>query len=206
MAVESGLDVATHAIGDEANRLVLDAFGTMRAEGHDNILRIEHAQHLRLDDVPRFRELGVIASMQPSHCTADLELADEIIGDRPLASYAWRTMLDAGAALAFGSDAPVEDPNPFYGLHAAVTRQRADGMPPGGWRPEERITLDEAVRAHTVGAYEAVGRTDVGRLTVGQLADFIAVDRDLWSVEPSAIRDTQVLQTWVGGQLTHQRD
>ncbi|HEU5144262.1 MAG TPA: amidohydrolase [Dermatophilaceae bacterium] len=205
MALEAGLDVATHAIGDEANRLVLDAFGTMRAEGFDNILRIEHAQHLRLEDVPRFRELRVIASMQPSHCTADLELADEIIGDRPLASYAWRTVLDAGAALAFGSDAPVEDPNPFYGLHAAVTRQRADGVPPGGWRPEERITLDEAVRAHTVGAYEAVGRTDVGRLAVGQLADFIAVDRDLWSVEPAAIRDAQVLQTVVGGEVVFTR-
>lgn len=206
MSVEAGLDVATHAIGDEANRLVLDAFAAIRAEGHHNILRIEHAQHLRLDDIPRFRELGVIASMQPSHCTADLELVDEIIGDRPLATYAWRSLLDAGTALAFGSDAPVEDPNPFYGLHAAATRQRADGLPPGGWRPSERISLDEAVHAHTVGAYEAVGRTDVGRLAVGQLADFIAVDRDLWSVDPAEIRDTQVLQTWVGGDLVFERD
>jgi predicted amidohydrolase YtcJ len=209
MSLTAGLDVATHAIGDEANRLVLDAFGTMRAEGHQGILRIEHAQHVRLEDVPRFRDLGVIASMQPSHCTADLELADQIIGERPLASYAWRTLLDAGAVLAFGSDAPVEDPNPFYGLHAAVTRQRADGVPPGGWRPEERTTLEEAVHAFTVGAYEAVGRTDVGRLAVGQLADLIAVDRDLWALEasdPAAIRDAQVLQTWVGGELVWERD
>ncbi|EWT02848.1 amidohydrolase [Intrasporangium oryzae NRRL B-24470] len=205
MSLEAGLDVCTHAIGDEANRLVLDAFATMRGEGHKGILRIEHAQHVRLDDVPRFRELDVIASMQPSHCTADLELADAIIGDRPLASYAWRTLLDAGARLAFGSDAPVEDPNPFFGLHAAVTRQRADGFPPGGWRPDERISLDEAVHAHTVGAHEAVGRTDVGRLAVGQLADLVCLDRDLWSVEPDAIRDTQVLQTWVGGELAFER-
>lgn len=205
MSVEAGLDVATHAIGDEANRLVLDAFGTMRAEGHHNILRIEHAQHLRLEDVPRFRELGVIASMQPSHCPADLELVDGIIGDRPLATYAWRTLLDAGTALAFGSDAPVEDPSPFHGLHAAVTRQRADGSPPGGWHPSERISLDEAVYAYTVGSYEAVGRTDVGRLAVGQLADLIAVDRDLWSVEPAEIRDTVVLRTVVGGRVAFAR-
>jgi hypothetical protein len=132
-----------------------------------------------------------------------------MLGDRPVATYAWRTLLDRGAVLAFGSDAPVEDPNPFYGLHAAVTRRRVDGLPPGGWHPEERITLDEAVHAFTVGAYEAVGRTDVGRLAVGQLADFIAVDRDLWALEqsdPMAIHDTQVLQTWVGGELAFERD
>jgi predicted amidohydrolase YtcJ len=208
MALQAGLDVATHAIGDEANRLVLDAFGTMRAEGHRGILRIEHAQHLRPEDLSRFRDLGVIASMQPSHCTADLELVDSMLGDRPVETYAWRTLLDRGAVLAFGSDAPVEDPNPFYGLHAAVTRRRADGVPAGGWHPEERITLDEAVHAFTVGAYEAVGRADAGRLAVGQLADFIAVDRDLWALEqsdPMAIRDAQVLQTWVGGELAFER-
>ena len=123
--------------------------------------------------------------MQPTHCTADLELADEIIGPRRLASYAWRSFLDARVRVAFGSDAPVEDPNPFFGLHAAVTRQRADGQPIGGWRPEERVTLDEAVHAFTVAAHESVGRTDVGRLVPGQLADLVAVDRDLWSLEES---------------------
>ena len=208
LAVRSGLDVCTHAIGDEANRLVLDSFAAVRADGHDSLLRIEHAQHVRPVDIPRFRALDVIASMQPTHCTADLELADQIIGPRRLASYAWRSFLDAGVRLAFGSDAPVEDPNPFYGLHAAVTRQRADGSPLGGWRPEERITLDEAVHAHTVGAHEAVGRTDVGRLLPGQLADLVVVDRDPWELEESApaeIRDTVVLQTWVGGELAHER-
>jgi predicted amidohydrolase YtcJ len=208
LAVRSGLDVCTHAIGDEANRLVLNSFEAVRAEGHDNLLRVEHAQHVLPVDIPRFRTLDVIASMQPSHCTADLELADQIIGPRRLASYAWRSFLDAGVRLAFGSDAPVEDPNPFYGLHAAVTRQRADGTPFGGWRPEERITLDEAVHAHTVGAHEAVGRTDVGRLVAGQLADLVVVDRDLWALEESApaeIRDTMVLQTWIGGALAHER-
>jgi len=209
MCLEGGLDVATHAIGDEANRLVLDAFSVMREEGLDGRLRIEHAQHVRPVDLPRFRSLGVIASMQPSHCTADLELADEIIGPRRLASYAWRSFLNAGVQVAFGSDAPVEDPNPFFGLHAAITRRRADGHPLGGWRPDERITLDEAVRAYTVGAHEAVGRTDVGRLAPGQLADLVCIDRDLWELEQSdamAIRDTQVLQTWVGGELAFERD
>ncbi len=208
LAARSNLDVITHAIGDEANRLVLDTFEAVRAESPDTLLRIEHAQHVRPVDIPRFRALDVVASMQPSHCTADLELADEIIGPRRLASYAWRSFLDAGVRVAFGSDAPVEDPNPFYGLHAAVTRQRPDGQPLGGWRPEERITLTEAVHAFTVAAHESVGRTDVGRLVPGQLADLVAVDRDLWALEessPSEIRDTVVLQTWVGGHLAYQR-
>ena len=209
LAARSGLDVVTHAIGDEANRLVLDSFTAVRAEGLEVLLRIEHAQHVLPVDVPRFRALDVVASMQPSHCTADLELADQIIGPRRLASYAWRSFLDEGVRVAFGSDAPVEDPNPFYGLHAAVTRQRPDGSPVGGWRPEERITLDEAVHAYTVVAHASVGRTDVGRLVPGQLADLVAVDRDLWALEessPSEIRDTVVLQTWVGGELAFARD
>ncbi|HKX65968.1 MAG TPA: amidohydrolase [Intrasporangium sp.] len=209
ICLEAGLDVITHAIGDEANRLVLDAFQAMREEGHHGLLRIEHAQHVRPVDIPRFRSLDVVASMQPSHCTADLELADDIIGPRRLASYAWRSFLDAGVRVAFGSDAPVEDPNPFLGLHAAVTRRRADGHPIGGWHPEERITLDEAVHAHTVVAHESVGRDDVGRLSPGQLADLVCVDRDIWELEstdPMAIRETQVLQTWVGGALAFEQD
>ncbi len=208
MSLEAGLNVATHAIGDEANRLVLDAYAEMRAEGHPGILRIEHAQHVRPVDVPRFRALDVIASMQPTHCTSDIDLVEQMLGPRRLATYAWRTFLDAGVQLAFGSDAPVEDPNPFLALHAAVTRQRADGSPVGGWRPEERVTLDEAVHAHTVAAHEAVGRTDVGRLQPGQLADFVCIDRDLWALEhsdPGAIRDTEVLATWIGAELAFER-
>jgi predicted amidohydrolase YtcJ len=142
--------------------------------------------------------------MQPTHCTTDLEVVDAVIGPRPLRSYAWRTMLDAGVTVAFGSDAPVEEPNPFHTLHAAVTRQRGDGFPPGGWQPDERITLPEALHAHTVAAWEAAGRCDVGRLAPGQLADFVCVDRDLFALEhsdPAGIRDTVVEQTWVGGEL-----
>lgn len=203
MAVEAGLDVATHAIGDAANRLVLDAYGVMREEGHTGILRIEHAQHVLPVDIPRFRTLDVIASMQPAHCTADIDLVEKMIGPRRVATHAWRTMLGAAVRLALGSDAPVEEPNPFHALHAAVTRQRANGSPLGGWHPEERITLDQAVHAHTVGAHEAAGRTDVGRLIPGQLADFVSLDRDPWSLEhsdPGGIRDTRVLATWVGGE------
>ncbi|MEO6998985.1 MAG: amidohydrolase family protein, partial [Terracoccus sp.] len=203
--LEAGLDVCTHAIGDQANRLVLDAFAVMRDEGQTGILRIEHAQHLRPHDVARFRALQVIASVQPSHCTSDLEMVDHLLGERPVLSYAFRTLLDAGVRLAFGSDAPVEEPNPFHGVHAAVTRQREGGVPPGGWHPDEQLTLDEAMHAHTVGAHEAVGRTDVGRLVPGQLADLVCLDRDLWSVDPADLRDTQVLQTMIGGEVVFSR-
>lgn len=211
-AVGAGLDVCTHAIGDAANHVVLDAYADVRAAGPQGaaaILRVEHAQHVLPTDVARFAELDVVASMQPTHCTTDLDLVDAVLGDRPLASYAWRTMLDAGVRVAFGSDAPVEEPNPFHALHAAVTRQRADGHPSHGWRPAERITLDEAVHAHTVGAHEAARRGDAGRFVPGQVADLVCVDRDLWELEhsePAAIRDTRVLQTWVAGKLAFERD
>lgn len=205
LAVKSGFDVCTHAIGDEANRLVLDAYTVVRGEGHTGILRVEHAQHLQPADVARFHDLHVIASVQPSHCTSDLEMVDQLLGDRDVLSYPFRTLLDAGVRLALGSDAPVEEPNPFHGVHAAVTRQRGDGVPPGGWHPDERLTLDEAMHAHTVGAHEAVGRTDVGRLTPGQLADLVCLDRDLWSVAPDDLRETQVLQTVIGGETVYAR-
>ncbi len=203
MSLAAGLDVATHAIGDEANRLVLDAYTVLRGEGLTGGLRIEHAQHVRPVDIPRFRALDVVASMQPSHCTADHEIVDALIGPRRVSTYAWRTFLDAGVELAFGSDAPVEDPNPFHSLHAAVTRRRADGTPLGGWHPEQRVSLDEAVHAHTVAAHAAVGRIDVGRLAPGQLADLVCLDRDLWELEerdPAAIRDAAVLETVIGGE------
>ena len=190
LAVRSGLDVCTHAIGDEANRLVLDSFEAVRAEGHDSLLRIEHAQHVRPVDIPRFRALDVIASMQPSHCTADLELADQIIGPRRLASYAWRSFLDAGVRRGLRVRRAGRGPEPL--LRPARRRDAPAGGRPArsaGGGPEERITLDEAVHAHTVVAHESVGRTDVGRLVPGQLADLVVVDRDLWALEESAPAD-----------------
>ncbi|MEV6963848.1 amidohydrolase [Hamadaea sp. NPDC051192] len=204
-AAEAGIAVATHAIGDQANHLVLDAYeqiGPTPGLRH----RIEHAQHLQPGDVTRMARLGVMASMQPVHCTSDMDLVDSLLSGHDLASYAWRGLLDAGAVLAFGSDAPVEDPNPFAALYAAVTRTRPDGSPIGGWQPEQRITMAEAIRAHTYGAAYAAGEEDrKGRLAPGQLADFIAVDVDPYADSPAAVLRTQVLSTVVGGEVKYQR-
>ncbi|MEV4415168.1 amidohydrolase [Catellatospora sp. NPDC049609] len=203
-AARAGIAIATHAIGDQANRLVLDAY---EAVGPTPGLRhrIEHAQHLRPRDLARMARLGVVASMQPVHCTSDIELVDTLLAGHELASYAWRGMLDAGVALAFGSDAPVEDPNPFPALHAAVTRTRPDGSPAGGWQPEQRISMAEAVHAHTVGAAYAAGEESrKGMLAPGMLADFIAVDTDPYREPPEAVLRTRVLTTVVGGEVRWQ--
>ncbi|NUT32330.1 MAG: amidohydrolase, partial [Hamadaea sp.] len=200
-AAGAGIAVATHAIGDQANHLVLDAYealGPTPGLRH----RIEHAQHLQPRDVPRMARLGVVASMQPVHCTSDIDLVDSLLAGHDVASYAWRDLLDAGVALAFGSDAPVEDPNPFAALFAATTRTRPDGSPTGGWQPEQRITMAEAIRAHTVGAAYAAGEEDrKGMLTPGMLADFIAIDTDPYAESPDAVLRTQVLSTVVGGEV-----
>ena len=147
-ALRHGWQVATHAIGDKGNALVLDAYAAARKavpEARDPRLRIEHAQVVRKEDVARFAELGVIASMQPSHASDDMRWADARLGPgRVDGAYAWRWFLDAGVPLAFGSDFPVEVVNPFWGLYAAITRQDAEGRPPGGWHPEQRLSLEEA--------------------------------------------------------------
>lgn len=200
-AAEAGIAIATHAIGDQANHLVLNAYeeiGPTPGLRH----RIEHAQHLQPRDVARMARLGVVASMQPVHCTSDIDLVDALLAGHDLASYAWRDLRDAGVALAFGSDAPVEDPHPFAALYAAVTRTRPDGSPDGGWQPEQRITMAEAIRAHTSGAAYAAGEADrKGTLTPGMLADFIAVDTDPYQEPPEAVLRTRVLSTFVGGAM-----
>ncbi|MCO5997993.1 amidohydrolase [Actinoallomurus rhizosphaericola] len=204
-AAGAGIAVATHAIGDQANHLVLDAY---EAIGRSARLRhrIEHAQHLRPGDLPRMAGLGVVASMQPVHCTSDIDLVDSLLAGRELASYAWRGMLDAGVALAFGSDAPIEHPNPFAALYAAVTRTRPDGTPAGGWQPGQRLTMAEAVAAHTVGAAYAAGEEhDKGVLAPGRLADFIAVDTDPYREPAEAVLRTKVLTTVVGGDVRWRR-
>ncbi|WP_265442754.1 amidohydrolase [Flexivirga meconopsidis] len=206
-AVDAGIAVATHAIGDQANHLVLDVYERLRAETGTRLpLSIEHTQFLQPPDVERLVRLGVTASMQPTHCTSDIDLVNALLPDHELVAYGWRTLLDAGAMLAFGSDAPVEEANPFFGLHAAVTRQRPDGSPTGGWQPDERIRVDEAIAAYTSGSARLAGDFDrKGRLTPGRLADFIAVDTDITgdavAAEPGRIRDTGVLQTVVGGEV-----
>lgn len=201
-ATAAGIAVATHAIGDRANHLILNVYAELSAETAARGLRhrVEHAQHLLPGDVARFAELGVVASLQPTHCTSDIPLSTSLLAGRTLANYAWRSLLNTGAIVAFGSDAPVEDPNPFFGVHAAVTRQTPDGHPAGGWEPEERLSVTEALRAYTEAPARAAGREDrLGRIAPGQLADLIAVDVDPVTIDPAKLRGVRVLQTIVGG-------
>ena len=204
-AVAGRLPLAIHAIGDQANRMVLDVLTDAGGGGLRH--RIEHVQLLHPDDVGRLAALGIVASMQPIHATQDYEMADRYWGDRCATAYAWRSLLDAGALLAFGSDCPVEDLNPFLGIHAAVTRRRSDGSPgPEGWYPEQRLTVEEAVRAYTLGAAQAVGLGDrLGSLAPGKLADLIVLDRDIFACDPMEIAETQVLATMIGGQFVYEQ-
>ena len=165
--------------------------------------RIEHSQIIALDDIPRFAELGVIAAMQPIHATSDMNMAEDRIGpERILGSYAWRRLLDSGAVIASGSDFPVEKPNPFLGLYAAVTRQDGGGLPEGGWYMDPALTRAVALHSFTLAAAFAAHQEDrLGSLEAGKWADFIIVDRDYFEIPAAEIDDIQVLQTWVGGQL-----
>jgi len=199
VAGDVGLDVAVHAIGDAAVRMVLDAVEIARPS---RLVRIEHAQLVHPDDVPRFAQLGVIASMQPIHAIADWHAADAHWGGRARHAYAWRSLLDAGAVLAFGTDAPVERLEPLLNLHAAITRVDPHGQPPGGWYAEQRLTLDEAVRAYTVGSATAERAQERrGRLAPGMDADLVVLDKPL---QAGALLETQVGLTMVGGHVVHE--
>ena len=204
LANSLGWQVSVHAIGDAANREVLDAFATMPASTHprEQRHRIEHAQVIALSDIPRFARLGVIASMQPTHATSDKNMAEARVGsERIKGAYAWRRMLDSGARLALGSDFPTELPNPFLGLYAAVTRQDLDGQPPGGWYGDQKLTRVEALRGFTLdAAYAGHAEDRIGSLEVGKWADFIVIDRDYFTVPERQIADIKVLQTWVAGK------
>lgn len=201
-AASAKLATAVHAIGDRANRVALDGFAAVAAASEGAALRqrIEHAQLVDPLDVPRFARQGVVASMQPIHCTADIAVADRYWGARAAHGYAWRTLRDAGAALAFGSDAPIETLDVFAGIHAAVTRQRADGEPRGGWHPQHCLTVRQALEAYTTGAAYAAGvEDDVGSLTVGHQADLIVVDRDPLAIRADELPDVRVLATMIEG-------
>jgi hypothetical protein len=204
-----GLQVGVHAIGDRANREVLDALERVMPEFPDNPgrHRLEHAQILDPADIPRFAELGVIAAMQPTHATSDMYWAGERLGEERLAgAYAWHSLAEHGAHLALGSDFPVEAVNPMLGIYAAVTRQDLEGWPEGGWLPEERMTREEALRGFTIEAARAGFMEDaVGTLEPGKYADFIVLDRDIMSVPPQDIPGTVVLQTRVGGKKVYER-
>lgn len=203
-ANDMGFQVGIHAIGDLGNRMALNAFEKVQG-GKPSVLRnrIEHAQIIALEDIPRFAELGVIASMQATHATSDKNMAEDRIGpQRILGGYAWRRLLDSGAVLANGSDFPVELSNPFHGLYAAVTRQGRDGEPGGGWYADQALTRAEALHSFTLAAAFAANQEDrLGSLEPGKWADFIVIDRDYFEIPSSQIDDIKVLQTWVGGEL-----
>jgi predicted amidohydrolase YtcJ len=205
-ALRNGWQVATHAIGDRANAMVLDAYAAALETAPPPVpprLRIEHAQVVRKQDVDRFARLGVIASMQPSHASSDLRWADARLGlERAKGAYAWRWFLDAEVPLAFGSDFPVEVVNPCWGLYAAITRQDAEGRPKGGWRPDQRLTLEEALRAFTAGAaYAAFVEDRRGVLRPGMRADITIFDRDLFHEPPARVLSSRVTNTIIDGSV-----
>jgi len=199
-----GLQVMIHAIGDEANKRILDIYEQAADKNgpRDRRFRIEHAQHLRAADIPRFGQQKVIASMQPYHAADDGRWCDKRIGpERSKGTYAFRSLLDTGAILAFGSDWTVAPLNPLEGLKAAVTRQTLDGKHPNGWNPEQKLTLDEAIRAFTAGsAYAEFAENVKGTITPGKLADLVMLDRDLYQIPPTEIDKARVLLTIVDGR------
>jgi predicted amidohydrolase YtcJ len=209
-ADSAGLQVAIHAIGDRANALLLDIFDSV-AVAHgpgDRRFRIEHAQHLRPEDIPRFARLGVIASMQPYHAIDDGRWAERRIGpDRIKTTYAFRSLLDAGAHVAFGSDWTVAPLDPIAGIYAAVTRRTLDGKNPDGWVPEQKISLEEALRSYTYeNAYEVHAEGERGVLRPGMLADLVLLDRDLFELRPEALDSARVRATVVGGKVMYEAE
>jgi predicted amidohydrolase YtcJ len=208
-ADQAGLHVIIHAIGDRANNLLLDIYERVSKENgpRDRRFRIEHAQHLAAADVERFAELGVVASMQPYHAIDDGRWVDKVIGpERIKRTYAFRSLLDAGARVAFGSDWSVAPPTPLEGIYAAVTRRTLDGANPDGWVPEQKISVEEALRAYTAtAAYASFEEGRKGRLIVGRLADFVVLSQDLFSIPPEQIREVAVDLTVVGGKVVWER-
>ena len=210
-AAQVGLGMTVHAIGDRANHEVLNAYEQLRAYEKENHLpalrhRIEHVQILHPDDAARLGKMNIIASMQPIHATSDMLMADAFWGKRSRLAYAWRTQLDHGARLALGSDAPVESPNPFLGLHAAVTRRRADGSPSAdGWYPGQKLTMAEAMEGYTLGpAYAAFMEDRLGRLAPNHLADLIVLEKDPFTCNADDLLVMQSFATMTGGEWVWQ--
>jgi predicted amidohydrolase YtcJ len=209
-AAQTGLALTVHAIGDRANHEVLNAYEQLRAYEKENGLpalrhRIEHVQVIHPEDAPRLAQLNIVASMQPIHATSDMLMAEAFWGERSRLAYAWKTQLENGARLALGSDAPVESPNPFWGLYAAVARRRADGSPSAnGWYPAERLTLAEAWAGFTLGpAYAANLENRLGRLAPNHLADLIVLEKDPFACPAEDLLEMQSSATMVGGEWVY---
>jgi predicted amidohydrolase YtcJ len=207
----AGLSVAVHAIGDRAIRELLAILEGL-ANRHRHLPRqqipnrLEHVQNVRPEDVGRLAALKIVASVQPIHLVDDMAMVEQTVGPRGRWTYAFRDLLAAGVPLAFGSDCPVADPNPCWGIQAAVTRQQRDGSPPGGWYPAQRLTAAEAVWAFTMGPAHVSGRShEMGSLTPGKLADLVVLDRDVLAVEPMEMSEAQVVMTVVGGKVVYRR-
>jgi predicted amidohydrolase YtcJ len=208
-ADKAGLQLAVHAVGDKANRIMLDVYTEVAKQNgprDDRRWRIEHAQHLRREDFARFASIGVIASVQPYHAIDDGRWAEKRIGhERCKTTYAFRTLLDHGVRLAFGSDWTVAPLDPMLGLYAAVTRATLDGKNPNGWFPEQKVTLNEAIEAYTMGsAYAEFREKEKGSLTVGKLGDVVILDADLFSIAPEKIKEAAVRWTIVGGKIVYE--
>ncbi len=206
-ADQAGIQICTHAIGDRAISSLLDIYERIGGEHPaEHRFRVEHAQHVRPEDFARFGKLGIVASMQPYHAIDDGRWAEKRIGhERARSSYAWKSMLDAGARLAFGSDWPVAPLDPLSGIYAAVTRATLDGKNPGGWFPEQRLTVEEALRAYTLGAaYAAFQEKEKGTISPGKLADVVVLSEDLFRIPPERIKDVRVEITLVGGRVVYQ--
>jgi len=206
-ADRAGLQVMIHAIGDRANDLILAIFEQVTRENgaRDRRFRIEHAQHLRREDIPRFGRAKVIASMQPYHAIDDGRWAEKRIGkERAKTTYAFRSLLDAGATLAFGTDWTVAPLNPVLSIYAAVTRRTLDGKNPEGWIPEQRISVEESVRAYTVGsAYAEFQESVKGTITPGKLADLVILSSDIFKIDPNDIEKVRVVMTIMDGRVVY---
>ena len=204
-ADRAGNHIATHAIGDRANKTILDLYERLEKENGpaDRRLRIEHAQHLRPEDIPRFAQLHVIASVQPYHAIDDGRWAEKRIGhERAKTTYAFRSLLDSGATLALGTDWFVAPMNPMITVYAATTRRTLDGKNPGGWFPEQKLTVAQAVHAYTVGSAYAESQDDIkGSLAPGKLADFDVLSEDIFRIDPVAIENVKILTTVLGGEI-----